>query len=137
MDGAGTLHPDAPRGVVLNARIIWAFAAAAAQTGTPAYLEASRYAAGWFLEHFIDPEQGGVYWSVSAKGEALEDKKQLYSQGFAIYGLSELARANGDKEALNEAVNLFKVVEAKPWPGISPRWQTVPSAPMTSTLTRR
>ena len=41
------------------------------------------------------------------------DKKQLYSQGFAIYGLSELARANGDKEALNEAVNLFKVVEAK------------------------
>ena len=111
MDGAGTLHPDAPRGVVLNARIIWAFAAAAAQTGKPDYLEAARYAAGWFLEHFIDPEQGGVYWSVSAKGEALEDKKQLYAQGFAIYGLSELFHAGGDHAVLQAAIDLFHNTE--------------------------
>ena len=109
----GRISPDAPRGVILNARIIWAFAAAYRALGRKEYLDAAVWAKEWFLKHFCDHEYGGVYWSVSATGEPLEDKKQLYSQGFAIYGLSELARANGDKEALNEAVNLFKVVEAK------------------------
>ena len=109
----GDVIKDAPRGVILNARIIWAFAAAYRALGRKEYLDAAVWAKEWFLKHFCDHKYGGVYWSVSATGEPLEDKKQLYSQGFAIYGLSELARANGDKEALNEAVNLFKVVEAK------------------------
>ena len=109
----GDVIKDAPRGVILNARIIWAFAAAYSALGRKEYLDAAIWAKEWFLKHFLDHQYGGVYWSVSAAGEPLEDKKQLYSQGFAIYGLSELARANGDEEALKEAVNLFKVVEAK------------------------
>ncbi len=109
----GDVIKDAPRGVILNARIIWAFAAAYRALGRKEYLDAAVWAKEWFLKHFCDHKYGGVYWSVSATGEPLEDKKQLYSQGFAIYGLSELARANGDKEALEEAVNLFRVVEAK------------------------
>ena len=109
----GDVLKDAPRGVILNARIIWAFAAAYRALGRKEYLEAAVWAKEWFLKHFCDHKYGGVYWSVSATGERLEDKKQLYSQGFAIYGLSELVRANGDEEALKEAVNLFRVVEAK------------------------
>ena len=110
---SGDVIKDAPRGVILNARIIWAFAAAYRALGREEYLDAAMWAKEWFLKYFCDHKYGGVYWSVSATGEPLEDKKQLYSQGFAIYGLSELARANGDKEALEEAVNLFRVVEAK------------------------
>ena len=108
----GEVLKDAPRGVILNARIIWAFAAAYRALGNREYLDAALWAAGWFLEHFCDHKYGGVYWSVSADGKRLEDKKQLYAQGFAIYGLSELA-ACGNEEALKEAVNLFKVVEAR------------------------
>lgn len=113
VSASGEVIKDAPRGVILNARIIWAFAAAYRALGRKEYLEAAVWAKEWFLKHFCDHKYGGVYWSVSAEGERLEDKKQLYSQGFAIYGLSELVRANGDEEALKEAVNLFKVVEAK------------------------
>lgn len=113
VSAGGEVIKDAPRGVILNARIIWAFAAAYRALGRKEYLEAAVWAKEWFLKHFCDHKYGGVYWSVSATGERLEDKKQLYSQGFAIYGLSELVRANGDEEALKEAVNLFRVVEAK------------------------
>lgn len=109
----GALLADAPRGVILNARIIWAFAAAYRALGRKEYLEAAVWAKEWFLKHFCDHKHGGVYWSVSASGERLETKKQLYAQGFAIYGLSELVRASGDEDALKEAVNLFKVVEAR------------------------
>ncbi len=107
----GEVLQDAPRGVILNARIIWAFSAAYGAFPEPEYLEAARCARDWFLDHFIDAENGGVYWSVTAAGEPLDDKKQLYAQGFAIYGLSEYYRVTGDPKALAAAAALFQIVE--------------------------
>ena len=107
----GTVQYDAPRGVILNARLIWTFAAAYKALGNTEYLVAAVHARDWFLEHFCDHKWGGVYWSVSAAGERLDTKKQLYAQGFAIYGLSELYKASRDDEALKAAINLYKVVE--------------------------
>ena len=107
----GTVQYDAPRGVILNARLIWSFAAAYAALKDTQYLVAAVHARDWFLDHFCDHKYGGVYWSVSAEGERLDDKKQLYAQGFAIYGLSELYKVTKDDEALKNAVNLYKVVE--------------------------
>ncbi|MBQ5481663.1 MAG: AGE family epimerase/isomerase, partial [Bacteroidales bacterium] len=60
---------------------------------------------------FVDADNGGVYWSVSAAGEPLDDKKQLYAQGFAIYGLSELYKLTRDADTLAAAVALFHTVE--------------------------
>ena len=108
---SGEIRPDAPRGVILNARIIWAFAAAYQMMPKPAYLEAAVAAGEWFLKYFVDAENGGVYWSVSATGEPLDDKKQLYSQGFAIYGLSELYKVTRDPKVLASAAALFQMVE--------------------------
>ena len=107
----GTVLHDAPRGEILNARIIWSFAAAYEVLRKPEYLEAAEYAKDYFLKHFCDHKYSGVYWSVDADGNKLDNKKQLYSQGFAIYGLSELYRVNHDEDALEEAVKLFHVVE--------------------------
>ena len=107
----GTVLYDAPRGVILNARLIWSFAAAYAALKDTQYLVAAVHARDWFLEHFCDHKYGGVYWSVSAGGERLDDKKQLYAQGFAIYGLSELYKVTRDDEVLKAAVNLYQVVE--------------------------
>ena len=108
----GTVLYDAPRGVILNARIMWSFAAAYQALPDTAYLVAAVHARDYFLEHFCDHKYGGVYWSVDAAGERLDTKKQLYSQGFAIYALSELYKATGDDEVLKNAINLYKVVEA-------------------------
>ena len=107
----GTVLYDAPRGVILNARLIWSFAAAYGALEDDRCLVAAVHARDWFLDHFCDHKYGGVYWSVDASGERLETKKQLYAQGFAIYGLSELYRVTKDDEALKNAINLYKVVE--------------------------
>jgi mannobiose 2-epimerase len=119
MDGGGMLHPEAEKGAILNARILWTFSSAyrllshlsPATTHLSEYLDMATRAKEYILEHFIDKEYGGVYWSVDYKGRPLDTKKQFYAIGFAIYGLTEYARATGDREALDYALQLYDCIE--------------------------
>lgn len=111
MDGQEVLHKDAEKGAILNARILWSFSAAYRVLGNPEYLKMATYAKEYFISHFIDKEYGGVYWSVDYKGNPLNTRKQFYAIGFALYGMSEYARATGDKEALDYALQLFDCIE--------------------------
>ena len=111
IDGSGVLHPDAEKGAILNARILWTFSAAYRVLEKEKLLEAATRAKDYLVDHFIDPEYGGVYWSVDYKGEPLDTKKQFYAIAFAIYGLSEYARATGDREALEYALDLYDCIE--------------------------
>ena len=111
IDGCGHLHAHADKGAILNARILWAFSAAYRVLRKPEYLDAARRAKDYILEHFVDHEYGGVYWSLDYKGNPKDTKKQFYAIGFAIYGLSEYARATGDEESLRMAYNLFECIE--------------------------
>ena len=112
IDGQGNVHPQAEKGAILNARILWAFAAAYRVLKTPEYLVMAQRAKQYIIDHFIDPEYGGVYWSVDYKGQPLDTKKQSYAIGFTIYGMSELARATGDEEALQCAIRLYQDLES-------------------------
>ena len=119
IDGNGVLHPEAEKGAILNARILWSFSAAyrvlseerEERSEVREYLDAATRAYEYFIDHFIDKEYGGVYWSLDHKGQPLDTKKQFYAIGFAIYGLSEYARATGDREALEYALDLFDCIE--------------------------
>ncbi len=111
MDGHEVLHPEAEKGAILNARILWAFSAAYRVLHKPEYLEAATRAKQYIIDYFVDKEYGGVYWSVDYKGNPLDTKKQFYAIGFVIYGMSEYARATGDKEALDYALQLFDSIE--------------------------
>ena len=111
IDGSGHLHAHADKGAILNARILWAFSAAYRVLRKPEYLEVARRAKDYIMEHFVDHEYGGVYWSLDYEGRAKDTKKQFYAIGFAIYGLSEYARATGDEESLRMAYNLFECIE--------------------------
>lgn len=111
MDGHGVLHPLAEKGAVLNARILWSFSAAYRVLRNPEYLAMATYAKDYFMAHFLDKEYGGVYWSLDYQGNPLNTRKQFYAIGFAIYGMSEYARATGDKEALECALQLFDSIE--------------------------
>ena len=111
MDGHMQLHPEAEKGAILNARILWSFSAAYRVLREERYLAMASYAKDYFISHFIDEEFGGVYWSLDCNGQPLDTKKQFYAIGFAIYGLSEYARATGDREALDYALQLFDSIE--------------------------
>ncbi|NTW25666.1 MAG: N-acyl-D-glucosamine 2-epimerase [Lentimicrobium sp.] len=107
----GTVIPDAPRGAVLNARILWTFSAAYNSTGKEEYLQQARKSFGYFLSSFIDKEFGGVFWSVSSGGKMLNNRKQIYAQAFAIYALSEFYKASQDTDAIMHAVDLYNLIE--------------------------
>ena len=111
IDGYGNLHAEAEKGGILNGRILWTFSAAYRVLGKPEYLEIATRAKDYIIDHFIDREYGGTYWSLDYKGNPKDTKKQFYAIGFMIYGLSEYVRATGDKEALDYAIQLFDCIE--------------------------
>ncbi len=111
ISGEGVADPTAPKGAILNARILWAFSAAYRVLGRPEYLQTATRALREIACRFYDKEFGGVYWSLDAQGHPLDTKKQIYAIGFAIYGLSEYARATGSSEAKDLAIKLFRDVE--------------------------
>lgn len=107
----GNPDPEAPRGAILNARILWTFAAAYRQLHQPCYRALAERAYAYIREYFMDPVQGGVYWLVAANGQPLDTRKHVYAQAFAIYGLSEWCRASGEAEACMLAQSLYQLLE--------------------------
>ena len=112
IDGYNVLHPDAEKGAVLNARILWTFSAAARVLNNTPYRILAARAYDYLMQRFMDREQGGVYWSLNADATPLDTKKQTYAIAFAIYGLAEYVRLTNNQEALNAAIRLFEDLEA-------------------------
>lgn len=109
--GEEVLMPEAEKGAVLNARILWTFSSAYRLLKKEEYLAAATRAKRYIIDCFYDKEYGGIFWSLDCKGRPLDTKKQIYALGFAVYGLSEYHRATGDAEALDYAIRLFLSIE--------------------------
>lgn len=110
---------NAPKGIVLNSRILWAFSAAWRYTGQWIYRPVATRAYEYVRAYFIDREYGGVFWLLDAWGQPLDTFKHIYGQAFAIYALSEYYQAIGDRAALDEAIGLFQLIESHSY---DPRW---------------
>ncbi|MDL2221752.1 AGE family epimerase/isomerase [Parabacteroides sp. OttesenSCG-928-N08] len=111
IDGNNKLHKQANKGAVLNARLLWTFSAAYRILMKEEYKAMATRAFHYLRDLFLDNEQGGVYWELDYQGNPVNTKKQVYAQGFALYGLSEYHRATGNNEALELAIQLFHLIE--------------------------
>src|ERR1035437_1922053 len=111
MTGKNHLVSNAPKGGVLNARILWTFSSAALYFKNPLYKEYAKRAKEYIFDNFFDIENGGTYWTLNADGKPIETKKQIYSQAFFIYALVEYYRVTGDKVSLDKAIKLFQLIE--------------------------
>src|SRR5690606_11270975 len=108
IDENNHIDPFAPKGSVLNARILWTFSAAYNFTKNAQYLGIADRAYQYITVHFIDKEFGGVFWTVDYQGKPLDTKKQVYAIAFTIYGMAEYYKASGNHEALDTAIGLFR-----------------------------
>ena len=102
---------EADKSLVLNTRILWTFSAAYRAFGDERYLALAERACKYVMDKFADREYGGFFWMVDAQGRPVEDKKQVYGQAFAIYALAEYYRAAGRREALDKAIETFRLLE--------------------------
>ena len=115
MTNDGIIDKKAPKGLILNTRILWTFSALYVFEKKPEHLKLAQRAYDYLMEHFWDKDNGGMFWLVDWQGKPLEPQKQIYGQGFAIYCLSEYYRASGNKEALVKAKEVFDLLEKYVW----------------------
>ena len=112
MDNHLILNRMADKGCVLNSRILWTFSTAARKTGSEEYRQYADHAMEFF-RRFEDPVNGGVYWSVTYDGKPADTTKHTYCQVFAVYALAAYYRLTGNREALDTAMNLFRIIESR------------------------
>lgn len=111
ISGTNKLITDAPKGGILNARILWTFSSAALHLKNSLYRDYAKRAKDYAFKYFFDAENGGAYWMLNADGTPADTKKQIYCQSFFIYALVEYYRVSGDIECLDKAIELFYLIE--------------------------
>lgn len=111
IDNDNKCYTDAPKGCVLNARILWTFSAAYKLTGELPYAVVASRAFEYIQNYFVDNKYGGVYWTVGSRGELLDTRKQIYALAFVIYACSEYYRVQQWEPAKKLAVQLYKLIQ--------------------------
>jgi mannobiose 2-epimerase len=107
----GTPVPDAAKGLILNARILWAFAALYRRLGDPRDEELMQRAADYLQSRFHDRRNGGYHWRVDADGRPLDSSKKIYGQAFCVYAWSEHYLATGNAGSLAAAHEAWDLIE--------------------------
>lgn len=108
-------RPDARsvKGVILNSRILWFYSSAYLLLKKEELLHMADHAYDFLVNHCLDSQHGGVYWSVNYDGTVCDDTKHTYNQAFAIYALSAYYQAGRRRDALNNAYALYRIIEEK------------------------
>lgn len=104
---------DAIKGVILHSRILWFFSNEYLTLGNEETLAYAKHAYDFIINNCLDKEYGGVYWMLNAEGIPVDDMKHTYNQAFAIYALSSYYDATKDRQALDHAMTLFKLIEER------------------------
>lgn len=107
------LDPKAVKGCILNDRILWFFSNAYMTLGDQDSLSYADWAFRFLMDHGLDPEYGGVYWSLHYDGTPDDTTKHTYNQAFAIYALSSYFEASGCEEAIRTAFTIRQVIETR------------------------
>ena len=104
------------KAIVTQARMVWTFSLAHRKGFSDAqrdYKQAAAQGCRFLLDHFLDKEQGGYFWKTDLAGRPVNERKMVYGQSFVIYALVEYCRASGDKEALRNAMELYRTLQRR------------------------
>ena len=111
ISGNGIPNSTASKGIIMYARIMWTFSAAAQFYNDEQYIRTADIARAFIEKHFFDKKNGGYYWEVSHDGKPLVTKKQVYAQAFVMYAYAEYYKATNRERALSKALDLFYLLE--------------------------
>jgi len=111
MSNDGTIDPEAPKGLILNTRILWTFSALYRFNQDSRFQETAKLAYDYLEAYFRDSSHGGVFWLLDFRRNPLDNKKKIYGQAFYIYALTEYYQAFEDSSALERAKGMFDLIE--------------------------
>ncbi|MDZ7612409.1 MAG: AGE family epimerase/isomerase [Flavobacteriaceae bacterium] len=110
-DFYNTIVPEAPKGIILNSRILWSFSAVSNHLQTNEYAALCDRSFHYLKQYFRDEKYGGVYWELDHAGKPSNLRKQVYAQAFMIYALSEYYIFSGNPMALDWALEIYGLIE--------------------------
>lgn len=111
IDHYGKIKPESPKGIILNTRILWSFAAASNHFQDDRFQIECERSYLYLRDYFKDTGQKGVFWEVDYLGNPTNTRKQVYAQAFTIYALAEYYKYCKKTEVLDWAMELFQLVE--------------------------
>ena len=106
-----TKNLEADKGVIVNARITWAYSAAYIYTGNYEYLKLATRAYNYLLTKFYNHEDNGVFFMIDYNGKLKDDRNLVIAVAFVTYAFSEYYRATKNEQALDYALKLFNSLE--------------------------
>jgi mannobiose 2-epimerase len=98
---------------VLNARILWTFAAAAKMFPGKGYEEVAHNAYRVVTTDFADKVHGGFFMELSSSNKVVSDIKHTYVQAFVIYSLCKYYEFSPTQEVMKEIQNFFFQLDGK------------------------
>jgi mannobiose 2-epimerase len=111
MANDGTVNENAPKGLILNARLLWTFSALYRELADERDLALARRAFDYLESFFRDRAYGGYVWQVRRDGSVLDSSKKICGQAFCIYALSEYYRVTDDVVVLDTVTELCQLIE--------------------------
>jgi len=107
------LQPDRsqPKGLIVNARILWAFSAVHRARPKKLFQQMAARAFDFVTNKFWDAKHGGAFWRLDDSGKVIDDSKKIYGHAFVIYALTEFYLAFENEIALARAKELFELAE--------------------------
>lgn len=122
--GGYALSDDAAKGrtapwekqIVSQARMVWGLSLAHRRglcPGQQACLHAAQHGVLFLRSRMRDPVHGGYFFAVQPDGSPRDPRKLVYGEAFVIYALVEWSRASGDRTALDEALELYGLLQSK------------------------
>ena len=111
MSNDGRIDPKAPKGLILNTRLLWTFSALYRFNKESRCRNMAERAYDYLENCFRDSSHGGAFWQVDFQGHLLDGKKKIYGQAFYIYALAEYCQAFGESSALQCAEQVFELIE--------------------------
>jgi mannobiose 2-epimerase len=111
LDREGNHIAPGTKSVAQQGRLLWALSQAYRRYPDPLYEDAASHIRVFLRDRMRDSARGGYYWLVSREGALLDGMKLLNPMAYVLEGLAEYAQAFHNTDALQEAFDLFEVME--------------------------
>jgi mannose/cellobiose epimerase-like protein (N-acyl-D-glucosamine 2-epimerase family) len=95
--------------LVSQSRLLFNFAKGYELTQAQKYRDAVEAGARYLLDHFLDREHGGWFWSCNLDGQVQDTTKNSYGHAFVIFGLAHACICTGNQEFKQAALDTWEV----------------------------
>lgn len=102
---------DTDKSVWLQGRFVWMLATLY-DTVEPRqeWLDLARHGLDFLRAHCFDTD-GRMFFRVTREGKPLRKRRYIFSETFGVIALAAYAKATGDREAAEEALRLFRLID--------------------------